>query len=59
MTRAAVGLTDAECAHVASWSAERKGHALWKIGRTASYSVRTTLTSAERRLFHTNERMIL
>ncbi|MGQ0842842.1 MAG: hypothetical protein ACT4QF_01785 [Sporichthyaceae bacterium] len=58
MTRDAIGLTDAECAHIASWSAEHKGCALWKIGRSASHLVRTTLTSRERELFHANERMV-
>jgi hypothetical protein len=59
MTREAVGLTDAECAHIGSWSAEHKGFALWKVGRTASHIVRTTLTPTERDLFHTNERMVV
>jgi type IV secretory pathway VirB4 component len=59
MTRDAIGLTDAECAHIASWTAEHKGYALWKIGRTASHIVRTALTGTEKRLFQTNERMIV
>jgi hypothetical protein len=59
MTREAVGLTDAECAHIGSWSAEHKGFALWKVGRAASHIVRTTLTPTERDLFHTNERMVV
>ena len=57
MTRDAIGLTDGECEHVASWSAEHKGYALWKIGRETSHIVSTRLT--ERELFHTNERMIV
>jgi hypothetical protein len=59
MTRGAIGLTDAECAHIGSWSAEHKGYALWKIGRSASHIVRTTLTTYEREFFQTNERMIV
>jgi type IV secretory pathway VirB4 component len=57
MTREAIGLTDSECQHIASWSAEHKGYALWKIGRAASHIVRVGLTPAELNLFHTNERM--
>jgi hypothetical protein len=59
MTRDAIGLTDAECAHIGSWSAEHKGYALWKIGRSANHIVRTVLTARERALFHTNERMLV
>jgi type IV secretory pathway VirB4 component len=59
MTRDSIGLTDAECAHIRSWSAEHKGYALWKIGRTASHIVRTTLTAPEQHLFQTNERMVV
>ncbi|WP_344607075.1 type VI secretion protein [Sporichthya brevicatena] len=59
MTREAIGLTDSECEHIASWSAEHKGYALWKIGRAASHIVRVGLTPAEAGLFHTNERMAL
>ena len=33
MTRDAIGLTDTECAHIASWSGEQIGRAIWKIGR--------------------------
>ena len=43
MTRDAIGLTDAECEHIGSWSAEHKGYALWKVGRAASHIVRTAL----------------
>jgi type IV secretory pathway VirB4 component len=57
MTREAIGLTDSECEHIASWSAEHKGYALWKIGRAASHIVRVGLTPMEMTLFHTNERM--
>jgi hypothetical protein len=51
------GLTDTECAHIASWSAAHAGRAIWKIGRTASAVVQVMLTPVERRLFWTNERM--
>lgn len=59
MTRDAIGLTDAECQHIGSWSAEHKGFALWKIGRAASHIVRTALTPAELDMFNTNERMVV
>ncbi|MEU9889986.1 type VI secretion protein [Sphaerisporangium sp. NPDC051017] len=57
MTRDAIGLTDTECAHIASWSGEQIGRAVWKIGRTASHVVQVVLTPVERRLYWTNERM--
>jgi hypothetical protein len=56
-TREQVGLTDTECAHIASWGGRQAGRAVWKIGRAASAVVQVTLTPAERELFHTNERM--
>jgi hypothetical protein len=56
-TREQIGLTDTECAHIASWGARQAGRAVWKIGRAASAVVQVTLTPAERELFHTNERM--
>jgi hypothetical protein len=59
MTREAIGLTDAECEHIGSWSGEHKGFALWKIGRASSHIVRTTLSATEQELFHTNERMVV
>ena len=59
MTRDAIGLTDTECAHIGSWSAEQIGRGLWKIGRAASHIVQVVLSPAERRLFHTNERMVV
>lgn len=59
MTKEAIGLTDAECEHIASWSAEHKGYALWKVGRATSHIVRTTLSAREKQLFHTNERMVV
>ncbi|WP_067484270.1 VirB4 family type IV secretion system protein [Actinomadura hibisca] len=57
MTRDAIGLTDTECRHIASWSGEQLGRAIWKIGRTASHVVQTVLTQEERHLYWTNERM--
>jgi type IV secretory pathway VirB4 component len=51
------GLTDTECAHIASWSAAHVGRGLWKIGRAASAVVQVVLTPAEKRLFYTSERM--
>jgi len=57
-TREQVGLTDVECAHIASWSGHHVGRAVWKIGRTASAVVQLVLTPAEQQLFYTNERMV-
>jgi hypothetical protein len=54
---AQVGLTDTECAHIASWSGHHAGRAVWKVGRSASAVVQLVLTPAEQRLFWTNERM--
>jgi type IV secretory pathway VirB4 component len=59
MTRDVIGLTDTECAHIASWSGEQVGRAIWKIGRRASHVVQTILHPVERGLFYTNERMSL
>jgi type IV secretory pathway VirB4 component len=59
MTKEAIGLTDTEAAHIASWSAEHIGRALWKIGRSASHVVQTDLSALERQLFYTNERMAI
>jgi type IV secretory pathway VirB4 component len=59
MTREAIGLADAECAHIASWTAEHKGYALWKVGRSSSHIVRTMLTKSEQALFRTDQRMIV
>jgi hypothetical protein len=56
-TREQVGLTDVECSHIASWSGHHVGRALWKVGRAASAVVQVTLTTAEERMFWTNERM--
>jgi hypothetical protein len=49
-TREQIGLTDTECAHIASWSGQQ-------TGRAASAVVQVVLTPAERQLFWTNERM--
>ena len=57
MTREAIGLTDPECAHIASWGAAHLGHALWKAGRHHSAAVRLELTAAEREWTFTNQRM--
>ena len=57
MTRDAIGLTDTECAQIASWSGEHMGRAVWKIGRTASHVVQVVLHPAEQQLYDTNERM--
>ncbi|GAA0812034.1 ATP-binding protein [Spirilliplanes yamanashiensis] len=59
MTRDAIGLTDTECAHIASWSGEQVGRAIWKIGLRASHVVQTVLHPVERRLFYTNARMTM
>ncbi len=57
MTRDAIGLTDTECAHIASWSGEQIGRAVWKIGRADSRIVQVVLHPTERQLYYTNERM--
>lgn len=54
-----IGLTNTECDYIKSWTAANVGCALWKIGRYSSYLVKTVLTDVERKLFYTNERMIL
>jgi type IV secretory pathway VirB4 component len=59
MTREHIGLTDTECAHLASWTGQQAGRAIWKIGRAASVVVQTVLTPAERQLYWTNERMAI
>jgi hypothetical protein len=58
-TREQIGLTDTECAHIASWSGQQTGRAVWKVGRAASAVVQVVLTPAERQLFATNERMAI
>lgn len=57
MTREAIGLTDTEAAHIASWSGEQRGRAIWKIGRSHSHIVQTILSAPEQHLTWTNERM--
>lgn len=57
MTRDAIGLTDTECAQIASWSGAHIGRAVWKIGRSASCMIQLVLTQRERDLTYTNERM--
>lgn len=57
MTRDAIDLTDTECAHIASWSGEQLGRAIWKIGRNSSHVVQTVLSPIERQLYWTNQRM--
>jgi hypothetical protein len=52
-----IALTDTECAHIASWTGQQVGRAIWKIGRAASVVVQTMLTPAERQLYYTNEKM--
>ena len=59
MTREAIGLTDTECAHIASWTGQQIGRAVWKVGRAASHVVQLILTPEEKRLYWTNERMAL
>jgi hypothetical protein len=54
-----IGLTGTECAHIASWTPQHAGRALWKVGRSASVVAQLVLTPAEKRLFWTNERMSL
>jgi hypothetical protein len=58
-TREQIGLTDTECAHIASWSGQQTGRAVWKVGRSASAVVQVVLTPAERQMFWTNERMAI
>lgn len=57
MTRDVIGLTDTEAAHIASWTSEQVGRAVWKIGRSSSHVVQSVLTPLERRLYYTNEKM--
>ena len=56
-TREQIGLTDVECAHIASWSGQHVGRAVWKVGRSASVVAQLVLTPAEQQLFFTNQRM--
>ena len=59
MTREVIGLTDTECAHIASWTGQQIGRAVWKVGRAASHVVQLVLTPEEKRLYWTNERMAI
>ena len=59
MTRDAIGLTDTECAHIASWTGQQIGRAIWKVGRATSHVVQLILTEQEKRLYWTNERMAI
>ncbi|WP_232822835.1 type VI secretion protein [Glycomyces dulcitolivorans] len=59
MTRDVIGLTDTECQHIASWTGQHKGRAIWKVGRSSSHVVQTMLTPIEQELTWTNERMSL
>jgi hypothetical protein len=59
VTRDAIGLTDAECALIASWSGQR-GRALWKVGGAgSSHAVQLMLSRTERALTETDERMAI
>ncbi len=58
MTRDVIGLTDTECAHIASWTGEQIGRAVWKIGRSASHVAQCVLTPVERQLYYTNEKLV-
>ncbi|MFD8706837.1 type VI secretion protein [Kitasatospora sp. NPDC059648] len=60
MTREAIGLTDAECDLIGSWGAGQRGRALWKVGRGGgSHAVQLMLSHLERRLFETDEKMVV
>ncbi|GHH25688.1 type VI secretion protein [Streptomyces rubradiris] len=60
ITREAIGLTDAECELIGSWGAGQRGRALWKVGRGGgSHAVQLLLSSTEKTLFETDERMVL
>jgi type IV secretory pathway VirB4 component len=55
--REQIGLSDTECAHIASWTGRQTGRAIWKIGRAGSAVVQVILSPREKELFYTNERM--
>ncbi|MFI9305696.1 type VI secretion protein [Streptomyces triculaminicus] len=60
LTREAIGLTDAECDLIGSWGAGQRGRALWKVGRGGgSHAVQLMLSHTEKRLFETDERMVV
>ena len=55
-----MGLSAAEIATVSRWNSEaNKGYGLWQIKGAGSHVVRTQLTALERKLFYTNERMVV
>ena len=58
MAREEIGLTDAECEHIASWGNAHRGRAVWKVGRTRSFVVQSELSADERIITYTDERMI-
>ncbi|WSB79103.1 type VI secretion protein [Streptomyces sp. NBC_01775] len=60
LTREAISLTDAECELIASWGAGQRGRALWKVGRGGgSHAVQLMLSATEKRLFETDEKMVV
>ncbi len=56
-TREAIGLTEAECAQISSFTGAHVGRAIWKIGRSFSVAAQLLLTDGERRITETNQRM--
>lgn len=60
LTKEAIGLTEAECALLGGWGAGQRGRALWKVGRVGgSHAVQLLLSATEKRLFETDERMVM
>ncbi|MFE4829979.1 type VI secretion protein [Streptomyces sp. NPDC056672] len=60
LTKEAIGLTDAECAVIGGWGAGQRGRALWKVGRAGgSHAVQLLLSKTEKRLFETDQRMVM
>ena len=56
-TRDAIGLTEAECTQISSFTGAHVGRAIWKIGRSFSVAAQLLLTEEERRITETNQRM--
>ena len=56
-TREAIGLTEAECSQISSFTGAHVGRAIWKIGRSFSVAAQLLLTEEERRITETNQRM--
>ena len=56
-TREAIGLTEAECAQISSFTGAHVGRAIWKIGRSFSVAAQLLLTEKERGITETNQRM--